>query len=211
MKKLKVVFRNFVKATKHFRNLWTNVRLCASEQDSERNSRICVSYSGTSVHNSTPIPGTLTANFHIWMEASRYAYKCNIILNSVRQDNYFITQGNYIGYMFRLWIGHLQAYFCHLSHKMLWTLWDPIGFTSMEYTKLNHLSQRVWLAHHTLWDKWFNFMYSMDVNTWDKWFNFMYSMDVNTWDKWFNFMYSMDVNTMGSQSVHSIFWLKWQN
>jgi len=26
----------------------------------------------------------------------------NIILNSVRQHNYFITQGNYIGYMFRL-------------------------------------------------------------------------------------------------------------
>ena len=25
-----------------------------------------------------------------------------IILNSVRQHNYFITQGNYIGYMFRL-------------------------------------------------------------------------------------------------------------
>jgi len=30
------------------------------------------------------------------------------------------------------------------------------------------------------------------------------------WDKWFNFMYSMDVNTMGSQSLHSILWLKWQ-
>jgi len=26
----------------------------------------------------------------------------HIILNSVRQHNYFITQGNYIGYMFRL-------------------------------------------------------------------------------------------------------------
>ena len=26
----------------------------------------------------------------------------NIILNSVRQHNYFITQGNYIGYIFRL-------------------------------------------------------------------------------------------------------------
>ena len=29
-------------------------------------------------------------------------YLFNIILNSVRQHNYFITQGNYIGYMFRL-------------------------------------------------------------------------------------------------------------
>jgi len=38
----------------------------------------------------------------IWMEASRCAYKRNITLNSVRQHNYFITQGNYIGYMFRL-------------------------------------------------------------------------------------------------------------
>ena len=36
------------------------------------------------------------------MEASRRAYKRNITLNSVRQHNCFITQGNYIGYMFRL-------------------------------------------------------------------------------------------------------------
>ena len=53
----------------------------------------------------------------------------------------FITQGNYIGYMFRLLISHLQAYFCQLIHKMLCTLWDPIVFTFMEYIKLNHLSQ----------------------------------------------------------------------
>jgi len=33
--------------------------------------------------------------FYIWMEASRCAYKRNIILNSVRQHNHFITQGNY--------------------------------------------------------------------------------------------------------------------
>jgi len=43
-------------------------------------------------------------------EASRCAHKCNLILNSVRQHNYFITQGNYIGYMFRLLSSHLQAY-----------------------------------------------------------------------------------------------------
>jgi len=36
------------------------------------------------------------------MEASRCSCKRNIILNSVRQHNYFITQGTYIGYMFRL-------------------------------------------------------------------------------------------------------------
>jgi len=35
----------------------------------------------------------------------KYASKIhNIILNSVRQHNYFITQGNYIGYKFRLWL-----------------------------------------------------------------------------------------------------------
>jgi len=55
------------------------------------------------------------------MEASRCAYKRNITLNCVRQHNCFITQGNYIGYMFRLLISHLQAYFCQLSHKMLCT------------------------------------------------------------------------------------------
>jgi hypothetical protein len=32
-------------------------------------------------------------------------------LSSVRQHNYFITQGNYIGYMFRLLISQLRAYF----------------------------------------------------------------------------------------------------
>jgi len=46
----------------------------------------------------------------------------------------------YIGCMFRLWISHLQAYFCHLNHGMLCTLWDPIVFTSMECIGLNHLS-----------------------------------------------------------------------
>jgi hypothetical protein len=34
-----------------------------------------------------------------------------MILNSVRHHNHFITQGNYVGYMFRLLISHLQAYF----------------------------------------------------------------------------------------------------
>jgi len=35
--------------------------------------------------------------FFFWMEASRCAYKRNIILKSVRQHSYFITQGMYIG------------------------------------------------------------------------------------------------------------------
>ena len=79
----------------------------------------------------------------IWTKAPRCAYKRNIILNSVRQHNYFIAQCNYICYMFRILISHHQAYFCQLSHKMLCTQWDPIVFTSMEYIKLNHFSQRV--------------------------------------------------------------------
>ena len=88
----------------------------------------------------------------VWFQADARAF--NITLNSVRQHNYFITRGNYISYMFRLQIRHLQAYFCHLSHKMLCTLWDPIVFTSMEYIKLNHLSQRVWTCKLCLqqWD-----------------------------------------------------------
>jgi len=35
----------------------------------------------------------------------------NMILNNARQHNFFITRGNYIGYMFRLLFSHLQAYF----------------------------------------------------------------------------------------------------
>jgi len=37
-------------------------------------------------------------------------YLRNIMLNSVHQHNCFITQGSYVGYMFRLLISHLQAY-----------------------------------------------------------------------------------------------------
>jgi hypothetical protein len=68
MKKPIDVFCNFVEAAKNFRNLRRNMRLWTSEQDSGRNSRICASYSGISVHNSTPIPGTLTANVHIFSQ-----------------------------------------------------------------------------------------------------------------------------------------------
>jgi len=38
------------------------------------------------------------------------------MLNNVRQHNYFITQSNYIGYMFRLLFSHLQAYFVNARH-----------------------------------------------------------------------------------------------
>jgi len=67
----------------------------------------------------------------------------NVMLNSVRQHNCFITQNNYIGYMFRLLVSHLQAYFNRFSHKMLCTHWDPSVFTSMAYIKLDHLPRKV--------------------------------------------------------------------
>jgi len=40
----------------------------------------------------------------------KWSRNVNIILNNVRQHNNFITQGNYIGYMFLLLFSHLQAY-----------------------------------------------------------------------------------------------------
>jgi len=61
--------------------------------------------------------GPLTDLLHLWhisnfsvqlrlmiflMEASLCAYKRNITLKIARQHNYFITQGTYTGYMFRL-------------------------------------------------------------------------------------------------------------
>jgi len=64
------------------------------------------------------------------------------MLNTVRQHNCFITQGNHIGYMFRLLISHLQACFNWFSHKMLCTHWDPSLFTSKVYIKLDHLPQK---------------------------------------------------------------------
>ena len=67
----------------------------------------------------------------------------NIMLNSVRQHNCFITQGSYIGYMFPLLISHLQAYSSQLSHKTLCTHWDPSVFTSVEYIKLDHFLRKL--------------------------------------------------------------------
>ena len=41
-----------------------------------------------------------------------------IVLNSVRQHKWFITQSSYVGYMFRLLISHLQAYFNRFNHTL---------------------------------------------------------------------------------------------
>ena len=65
------------------------------------------------------------------------------MLNSSHQHNWFIKQSNYIDYMFRLLINHLQAYFNRFSRNMLCTHWDPSVFTSKVYTKLDHLPRKV--------------------------------------------------------------------
>jgi len=48
------------------------------------------------------------------MEASRCAHKCNIILNSVRQNNHFITQGNYKATCFDYRLVILRSIFVNL-------------------------------------------------------------------------------------------------
>ena len=93
-----------------------------------------------------------------------------MILNSVSQHNCFITQGNYMGYMFRLLIGHLQAYFvswvtrsyAHTGIPLCLHPWKYIKinsshrcdvqilFTSVGQIKLDHL--------------WSNFMYNNNNN-----------------------------------------------
>ena len=60
----------------------------------------------------------------------------------------FITQRNYIRYMFRLLNSHLQAYTLQLNHRMLFMHWDPSVLTSVKY-----LSQiMTWLKNFTHWD-----------------------------------------------------------
>jgi len=66
----------------------------------------------------------------------------DITLNSVRQHNHFITQGNYKATCFDYRLVILRPILFQLCHKTLCTLWDPIVFTSMEYIKLNRLSVR---------------------------------------------------------------------
>jgi len=64
-------------------------------------------------------------------------------INSVRQHNYFITQGNYIYYMFRLLNSHLQA--CSLQFKsqdVVHTLGSQCVYIS-EILKPDHLSRKV--------------------------------------------------------------------
>jgi len=60
-----------------------------------------------------------------------------MILKNVHQHNCFITQGSYIGYMFRLIARSSSGLFSRLSHKVLCTRWDPGVFTSIKYIKFN--------------------------------------------------------------------------
>jgi len=64
-------------------------------------------------------------------------------VNSVRQHNCFITQGNYIGYMFRLLNSHLQAYSLQVkSQDAVHTLGSQRVYIS-EMLKPDHLSRKV--------------------------------------------------------------------
>ena len=53
-----------------------------------------------------------------------------MILNNVGHHNCFITQGSYIGYMFRLIDQSSSGLFSRLSHKVLCTHWDRNVYTA---------------------------------------------------------------------------------
>ena len=69
-------------------------------------------------------------------------YETNIILNSVRQHNHFITRGNYKATCFDYSLVIFRPIFVNWV-----TIWDVIVFTSMDYIKLDSLSQRAWRAN----------------------------------------------------------------
>jgi len=64
-------------------------------------------------------------------------------INSARPHNCFITQSNYVGYMFRLLNSHLQAYSLHAkSQNAVHTLGSQCVYTS-EIFKPDRLSRKV--------------------------------------------------------------------
>jgi len=105
----------------------------------------------THIHTHTP-PHTHThthTHIHIYLFTFIYVFfylACcpvrNIILNNVRQHNYFTTQSNYIGYMFRLLFSHLQAYFVNCVTRCYAHIGIPSCLHSWNTWELNHLSQR---------------------------------------------------------------------
>ena len=77
------------------------------------------------------------------MEASQCAWICIMILIVYINTTVFITQGNYIGYMFRLLNSHLQAYSLQVkSQDAVHTLGSQCVYIS-EILKPDHLSRKV--------------------------------------------------------------------
>jgi len=77
------------------------------------------------------------------MEASRCGWIHIIILIVYVSTTVFITQGNYIGYMFRLLNSHLQAYSLQVkSQDAVHTLGSQCVYIS-EVLKPDHLSRNV--------------------------------------------------------------------
>ena len=86
-----------------------------------------------------------------WQIGFNWAFKG---LNNVSQHNCFITQGSYIGYMFRLIDQSSSGLFSRLSHQVLCTHWDPSVFTSVKYIKSDQLPMEVWRTYClTIWLK----------------------------------------------------------
>ena len=126
------------------------------------------------------------------MKASRSAWIRIVILIVYVSTTIFITQGNYVGYMFRLLNSHLQTSSLQVkSQDAVHTLGSQCVYIS-EIFKPYHLPRRVKRAKR--------------VTNWLKYIKYalrtFYSPRHMIWLK-----YSTDVNTLGSQCVHSILWL----
>ena len=77
------------------------------------------------------------------MEASRCVWIGITILIVYVSTTVFITQGNYVGYMFRLLNSHLQAYSLQVkSQDAVHTLGSQCVYIS-EILKPDHLSRKV--------------------------------------------------------------------
>jgi len=77
------------------------------------------------------------------MEASRCALVRIVILIVYVSTTVFITQGNYMGYIFRLLNSHLQAYSLHVKSKdAVHTLGSQYVYIS-EILKPDNLSRKV--------------------------------------------------------------------
>jgi len=102
-------------------------------------------------HTTTKISSNFNVDFcficQFWTDAWRCAYKRNIALNSVRQHSYFITQGNYIGYMFRLLTSHPQAYFANWVTRCYAHIGIPSCLHSWKYIKIISFVSKMWRAN----------------------------------------------------------------